>query len=112
MEYLYFYYYRDQALANIRGSGGSRGRQLQALNDALWPVLRAPYRRGRPPGAAAAWERTMGERDATYFARERGEAVPEEADELGGRVRGRGLRRGRDRRDGRRRPSAGRCRSS
>jgi alpha-galactosidase/6-phospho-beta-glucosidase family protein len=90
MEYLYFYYYRDRALANIRGSGGSRGRQLQALNDALWPVLRARIDAGDLPGAAAAWERTMGERDATYFARERGEAVPEEADEPGDVFEGEG----------------------
>jgi 6-phospho-beta-glucosidase len=75
MEYLYFYYYRDQALTHIRGSGGSRGRQLQALNDALWPVLRERVDAGDLPGARAAWERAMGERDATYFARERGEIV-------------------------------------
>jgi 6-phospho-beta-glucosidase len=90
MEYLYFYYYRDRALANIRGSGGSRGRQLQALNDALWPVLRTCIDAGDLPGAAAAWERTMGERDATYFARERGEAVPEEADDVGDVFEGEG----------------------
>jgi alpha-galactosidase/6-phospho-beta-glucosidase family protein len=81
MEYLYFYYYRDEALANIRSSGSSRGRQLQALNDALWPVLRARVDAGDLAGAAEAWERAMGERDATYFARERGEAVPDEAGE-------------------------------
>jgi 6-phospho-beta-glucosidase len=78
MEYLYFYYYRDQAVANIRGSGSSRGRQLQLINDALWPVLRACVDAGDLPGARAAWERAMGERDATYFARERGEIVAEE----------------------------------
>jgi alpha-galactosidase/6-phospho-beta-glucosidase family protein len=78
MEYLYFYYYRDEAVAHIRGSGGSRGRQLQALNDALWPVLRTNVDAGDLPGARAAWERTMGERDATYFARERGEVIDEE----------------------------------
>ncbi len=85
MEYLYFYYYRDQAVAHIRGSGSSRGRQLQALNDALWPVLRACVDAGDLPGARAAWEHAMGERDATYFARERGEAVQDEtADETDG----------------------------
>lgn len=81
MEYLYFYYYRDEAVAHIRGSGSSRGRQLQELNDALWPALRAHVDAGDQAGAAAAWERAMGERDATYFARERGEALEEE---LGG----------------------------
>jgi 6-phospho-beta-glucosidase len=79
MEYLYFYYYRDAAVAHIRGSGSSRGHQLQVLNDALWPVLRSCVEAGDLPGARAAWERAMGERDATYFARERGEAVEDVA---------------------------------
>ncbi len=74
MEYLYFYYYRDQAVAHIRGSGSSRGRQLQMLNDALWPVLRTCVDASDLPGARAAWARAMSERDATYFARERGES--------------------------------------
>jgi alpha-galactosidase/6-phospho-beta-glucosidase family protein len=78
MEYLYFYYYRDESVAFIRGSGSSRGRQLQALNDALWPVLRRCIDAGDLPGARAAWEHAMGERDVTYFARERGEIVGEE----------------------------------
>jgi 6-phospho-beta-glucosidase len=78
MEYLYFYYYRDQALAHIRGSGGSRGRQLQGLNETLWPALRERVDAGDLPGARSAWERAMGERDATYFARERGEALDDE----------------------------------
>jgi 6-phospho-beta-glucosidase len=90
MEYLYFYYYRDQALAHIRGSGSSRGRQLQALNDGLWPVLRACVDAGDLPGAVTAWERAMSERDATYFARERGEAVPDESDEPGDVFEGEG----------------------
>jgi 6-phospho-beta-glucosidase len=90
MEYLYFYYYRDEALAHIRGSGGSRGRQLQALNDALWPLLRTHVDAGDLAGARAAWERAMGERDATYFARERGELVPDEAEEPGDVFEGEG----------------------
>jgi len=80
MEYLYFYYYRDQALAHIRGSGSSRGRQLQDLNDALWPALRELVSGGDLRGARQAWERAMGERDATYFAREQGTAQPIDAD--------------------------------
>jgi 6-phospho-beta-glucosidase len=85
MEYLYFYYYRDRAVANIRSSCGSRGRQLQALNDGLWPVLRACIDADNLPGARTAWEHAMGQRDATYFARERGETVGDEAvdDEAG-----------------------------
>jgi 6-phospho-beta-glucosidase len=90
MEYLYFYYYRDQAVAHIRGSGSSRGRQLQMLNDALWPLLRARVDAGDLPGARSAWERAMGERDATYFARERGEGVPDEEGEPGDVFEGEG----------------------
>ena len=82
MEYLYFYYYRDRAVEHIRGSGSSRGRQLQALNDALWPVLRANVDSGDLPAARAAWEHAMSERDATYFARERGESVPDEMEDV------------------------------
>ena len=90
MEYLYFYYYRDEALAHIRGSGSSRGRQLQALNDALWPVLRSHVDAGDLPQARAAWERAMGERDATYFARERGEVLEEHYDDEGDVFEGEG----------------------
>jgi len=90
MEYLYFYYYRDQALAHIRGSGSSRGRQLQDLNDALWPALRELVSGGDLRGARQAWERAMGERDATYFAREQGTAQPIDADEPGDVFEGEG----------------------
>jgi 6-phospho-beta-glucosidase len=90
MEYLYFYYYRDQAVEHIRGSGSSRGRQLQVLNDALWPVLRDRVDAGDLSGARSAWERAMGERHATYFARERGETVPDDANEPGDVFEGEG----------------------
>lgn len=83
MEYLYFYYYRDRAVEHIRGSGSSRGSQLQMLNHALWPVLRSCIDAGDLAGARAAWERAMGERDATYFARELGQTVPDEPGEPG-----------------------------
>ncbi|MGE5226708.1 MAG: 6-phospho-beta-glucosidase [Planctomycetaceae bacterium] len=90
MEYLYFYYYRDQAVAHIRGSGSSRGSQLQALNDALWPVLRSCVDAGDLLGAQAAWEHAMHERDVTYFARERGETLAEEDEEPGDVLEGEG----------------------
>jgi alpha-galactosidase/6-phospho-beta-glucosidase family protein len=91
MEYLYFYYYRDLAVGHIQGSGGSRGRQLQALNDALWPELRTAIDADDLAGARKAWERAMAERDATYFARERGEILDEELEgELGDPFEGEG----------------------
>jgi 6-phospho-beta-glucosidase len=82
MEYLYFYYYRDQAVEHIRASGSSRASQLLTLNDALWPVLRARIDAGDLIGARAAWERAMAERGETYFARERGEPLDAEVVEV------------------------------
>lgn len=90
MEYLYFYYYRNEAVAHIRSTGGSRGQQLRDLNDALWPTLRTCINHGELARARSAWERTMGARDATYFARERGERLPDEADQLGDVFEGEG----------------------
>src|SRR6266550_2953980 len=59
MEYLYFYYYREQAVENILRSGGTRAAQIAAINDALWPVLRAHVDADDPAGAADAWTRAM-----------------------------------------------------
>jgi alpha-galactosidase/6-phospho-beta-glucosidase family protein len=75
MEYLYFFYERDRAVEHILGSGGTRGAQIAALNDALWPELGTLVAAGDLAGAAAAWSRAMEARHETYFARERGETV-------------------------------------
>jgi 6-phospho-beta-glucosidase len=81
MEYLYFYYYRQQAVEHVVRSGSTRGRQIADLNASLWPVLRERVGAGDVAGAVDAWERAMDTRDRTYFARERGEEVADEADE-------------------------------
>jgi 6-phospho-beta-glucosidase len=61
------------------------------LNDALWPDLRTAVDAGDLAGARGAWERAMAERDATYFARERGEILGEEHEgELGDPFEGEG----------------------
>jgi 6-phospho-beta-glucosidase len=92
MEYLYFYYYRDRAIEHIRHSGGSRGRQIEAINDALWPSLRAAVDAGDLDAARERWERAMDQRESTYFARERGETLEEvvEAEEPGDVFEGEG----------------------
>jgi 6-phospho-beta-glucosidase len=81
MEYLYFFYYRDRAVENVLRSQGTRGEQIAAINERLWPILRERMAAGDVEGAMRAWERAMRARSATYFARERGESVPEDADE-------------------------------
>jgi 6-phospho-beta-glucosidase len=75
MEYLYFFYSREQAVENILRSGSSRGEQIARLNAPLWPELAERIAANDLEGARAAWERTIETRHETYFARERGEEV-------------------------------------
>ncbi len=77
MEYLYFYYYREQAVEHIRRSGSTRGEQIATLSASLWPALRQLVDAGDLAGARDAWLAALRARGATYFARERGNAVPE-----------------------------------
>ena len=77
MEYLYFYYYREQAVEHIRRSGSTRGEQIATLNASLWPALRQLVDAGDLAGAREAWLRALQARGATYFARERGKTVPD-----------------------------------
>jgi alpha-galactosidase/6-phospho-beta-glucosidase family protein len=83
MEYLYFYYYRDRAIENVMRSHGTRGEQIGAINDRLWPVLRERVSADDLDGARRAWEQAMDTRHATYFARERGEDVPQDEEDEG-----------------------------
>jgi 6-phospho-beta-glucosidase len=76
MEYLYFYYSRRETVDNIRASGGTRGEQIERIDQPLWPVLRERVDAGDLEGAREAWERAIQTRHETYFARERGEEVP------------------------------------
>jgi alpha-galactosidase/6-phospho-beta-glucosidase family protein len=78
MEYLYFYYYRREAVEHVLRSGGTRGRQIAELNERLWPELRSHVGAGDLAVAHEAWERAMDARHGSYFARERGEVVLEE----------------------------------
>lgn len=78
MEYLYFYYAREAAVENILRSGATRGEQIAGLSSTLWPKLGQLVDAGDLQGACDAWARALAARGATYFARERGEAVPDE----------------------------------
>jgi 6-phospho-beta-glucosidase len=75
MEYLYFYYYREQAVEHIRRSGSTRGEEIAALNASLWPALRQLVDTGDLDGAREGWLTALRARGATYFARERGHTV-------------------------------------
>jgi 6-phospho-beta-glucosidase len=81
MEYLYFYYSRSDTVEHIRRSGGTRGEQIVAIADALWPELAELVARGDLDGAERTWMRAMETRGSTYFARERGEDLVEGLDD-------------------------------
>ncbi|MDQ3751392.1 MAG: hypothetical protein M3333_00665 [Actinomycetota bacterium] len=76
-EYLYYFYYREQALEHIRGSGGTRARQLEALNRPVWKELSKGAASGDWTSARAAYASAMRTRHATYMARESGRGDPD-----------------------------------
>lgn len=71
-EYLYFYYYRERAVANIRAAAETRGEQVRRLSGELLRDLReiAPGR--RPRDAWRRYRRYLESRHGTYLAMERG----------------------------------------
>ncbi|MDQ3766049.1 MAG: hypothetical protein M3346_01725 [Actinomycetota bacterium] len=75
-EYLYYFYYREQALENIRRSGGTRAQQLEKLNRPVWESLSKGAASGDWAPARAAYESAMSTRHSTYMARESGRGDP------------------------------------
>ena len=71
-EYLYYYYYREQAVANIQASGSTRGEQILGINEPLWRELADLMAANRVDDALRAYERRMSSRNQTYMARESG----------------------------------------
>lgn len=71
-EYLYYFYYRERAVARIRAAPRTRGQELATLNARLWPGLRARLDEGDFAGALALYEETMAGRHAGYMATEGG----------------------------------------
>ena len=75
-EYLYYYYYREQAVANIQASGSTRGEQILGINEPLWRELGHLMAAGRIEHALRTYERRMSSRNQTYMARESGRLSP------------------------------------
>lgn len=76
-EYLYYFYYRDQAIEHIRRSGGTRAQQLANLNRPVWEELVRGAATGEWASAESAYATAMTTRHATYMARESGRVDPE-----------------------------------
>jgi 6-phospho-beta-glucosidase len=76
-EYLYYYYYREQAVQNILAAQTTRGEQLREINTPLWHALSQCLDDDRPDEALQLYEAQMMERNASYMARESGHAKAE-----------------------------------
>ncbi|SQC20083.1 maltose-6'-phosphate glucosidase [Klebsiella pneumoniae] len=50
-EYLYYYYYRDEALKAIQGAGETRGEQIARINQEMREALRTVDARTQPEAA-------------------------------------------------------------
>ena len=71
-EYLYFYYYRERALANIQAAAETRGRQVQRLSAGLVRDLLEIDPATSPDRAWTRYRQYLDERHGTYLAMESG----------------------------------------
>ncbi|MFK9093122.1 glycoside hydrolase [Bacillus salipaludis] len=69
-EYLYYFYYTDQAVKNINESNETRGEQIVKLGRPLLDRLYEHVKAGNIERAWADYKQTMEERNNTYMSRE------------------------------------------
>jgi len=80
-EYLYFYYYRDRAVANIKAASETRGEQVRRLSAELIRDLQEINPRKHPQEGWKLYRRYLQSRHGTYLATETGDRTRHEADE-------------------------------
>ncbi len=66
-EYLYYFYYAEQALAEILGEERTRGEEVAAINRSMLARLAAIDAVADPDGALRTWRLAMSRREATYM---------------------------------------------
>jgi 6-phospho-beta-glucosidase len=71
-EYLYFYYYRERAVANIQAAGESRGEQVRRLSSELVRDLKEIDPPKNPERAWRRYRQYLDSRHGTYLAMEHG----------------------------------------
>lgn len=84
-EYLYYYYYRDQAVERLLNAGRTRGEQVAELSRRLLEELKPLVQNGDMDGALQAYSRIMEERHNSYMAAETGMKRPAQQQESGRR---------------------------
>jgi 6-phospho-beta-glucosidase len=78
-EYLYYYYFTRDAVAEIRGGSQTRGEFLLDQQRAFYEAVAA-----RPSAALHEWRRVREERDATYMKESRAEEEARDAADIEG----------------------------
>ena len=71
-EYLYYYYHREKALANIEKAAAARGRVIEDINIKMMEELRSMDMEGDPEGALQVFLYYMQLRENSYMAIEAG----------------------------------------
>jgi 6-phospho-beta-glucosidase len=71
-EYLYFYYYRERAVANIQAAGETRGEQVRRLSAELVRDLAEIDPESHPEQAWRRYRQYLDSRHGTYLAMEHG----------------------------------------
>ena len=79
-EYLYYYYYRERAVANIIAAGSTRGEQVLALSRALLDNLRAADPERHPERGLAVFQQYILTRRSSYMAAETGGVIDRSAE--------------------------------
>lgn len=81
-EYLYYFYYRERAVANLLAAGTTRGEQIQELTAGLLSRLRDVYTERNPEQGLAVFHQYIEARHASYMTAETGQTLhAEETDE-------------------------------
>lgn len=78
-EYLYYYYYRDEAIQHVVESKGTRGRQIAAINASLWQAMADDRARDDWSVAIQRYVSSMSERSGSYMSRESGASARAQA---------------------------------
>ena len=73
-EYLYYFYHRERALANIQASGATRGETIERVNRAMFEELRGMDIDADPEAALQAFLYYMQLRENSYMSIESGSA--------------------------------------
>jgi 6-phospho-beta-glucosidase len=73
-EYLYYYYYANEAIINILRAGESRGEQIARQNKKIFAELKDKFKLGALDEMQASYQAYLHERGSTYMLKETGKA--------------------------------------